>query len=86
MDLSAPSDEIASAFEKHFGAAFQRVYAYVLARVEDHTHAERLTRHVLIRALPELVEDGEPGLSVFLLRTANRLLHDEAEKRRTSRE
>jgi DNA-directed RNA polymerase specialized sigma24 family protein len=81
-----PSDEISSVFEKHFGGAFRRVYAYVLARVGDHTSAQRLTRSVLIRALPELVEEREPELSAFLLQTANRLLRDEAEKRRTARD
>jgi DNA-directed RNA polymerase specialized sigma24 family protein len=81
-----PSDGIATSFEKHFDGAFRRVYAYVFARVEDHTSAERLTRSVLVRALPELVEGDEPELSVFLLRTANRLLHDEAEKRNAVRD
>ncbi len=80
----APPDEITSAFEKHFGGAFRRVYAYVLARVGDHTSAQRLTRSVLVRALPELVEEREPELSVFLLQTANRLLREEAAKRRTT--
>ena len=79
-----PTDEIADAFERHFGCSFRRVYAYVLARVGDHNRAQRLTRSVLTRALPELVEGDEPELSVFLLRTANRLLREESARARSA--
>ena len=82
-DLPAndPPDEIASAFEKHFGPAFQRVYAYVFARVDDADGAERLTRTVLTRSLPALIESEEPELSVILLRAANALLRAEGKQR-----
>jgi hypothetical protein len=76
-----PPDAVAAAFEKHFACSFHRVYAYVFARTHDHDATQRLTRTVLTRALPELVEGQEPELSVFLLRTANRELLAEAAQR-----
>jgi hypothetical protein len=69
------------AFEKRFERSFNRVYAFVAARVPDRGAVERVTRDVLHRSLESLLAEEDGGLDAVLLRNTNRALSEEAARR-----
>lgn len=76
--MSGEHDERQTEFEKRFDFCFPRVYAYLFRRTQDHATAERLTRDVLVRSLPEFMDGEDPALAAALLRAAQRSLRSEA--------
>jgi len=76
--MSTDTDDRRVAFEGRFDLYFPRVYAYLLRRTSDEVTAERLTRAVFVRALPDLLGVDEPGLAETLLRAAHECLRCEA--------
>lgn len=80
-----PSDDAIARFERRFDRSFLRVYAFVFARVNDHRTTQRLTRDVLTRSLPEILDDDEHELDVVLLRAAKQLLRAELARREPPR-
>ena len=72
--MSTNADARSIDFERRFTLYFPRVYAYAFRHTQDHAAAERITRDVLVRSLPELLEADEPGLAALLLRATRQCL------------
>ena len=76
--MSTNADTRSIDFERRFDLYFPRVYAYAFRSTQDHAAAERVTRDVLVRSLPELVDADEPELAALLLQATRRCLQSES--------
>ena len=76
--MGTHSNDRRADFERRFDLYFPRVYAYLVRRTPDHGTAERLTRDVLVRSLPDFLGTDEPELAAALLRAAHQSLSSEA--------